>query len=94
MNIFCSTVEEVGSHQEFQSDLGRNGKLRDLGRAVGVLDLVGEVHADLLEDVRGNLTEVDFVCLVLTELARSRQHCLDCTGGEGMIPLDYELVTV
>jgi len=95
MNIcFCSTVEEVGSHQEFEGDLGWNGKLRNLSGAVGVLDFVGEVHADLLEDVRGYLAEVDLVGLVLAELARSGQHGLDCARGEGVVSLDDELVAV
>ena len=41
-------VEEVGGHEELESDLWGNWELGDLGRAVGEADLVGEVHADLL----------------------------------------------
>ena len=41
-------VEEVGGHEELESDLWGNWELGDLGGAVGEADLVGEVHADLL----------------------------------------------
>ena len=93
MNI-SSTVEEVGRHEELQGDFRWDGELRDLGGAVGVLDLVGEVHADLLEDVRRDLPEVDLVGLVLAELAGPGQHGLDGAGRQGVVPLDDELVTV
>ena len=46
-----STVEEVGSHEKLEGDLGLDGELRDLGGAVGVAHLVREVHAHLLQHV-------------------------------------------
>merc|ERR1719320_632040 len=72
----------------------RDGELRDLGGGVCVADLVGEVHADLLQDVRWNLAEVDFVGLVLAELSGSGQHGLYGAGGESVVALDDELVAV
>ena len=62
-----STVKEVGGHQELEGDFGWDGELWDLCGAVGVLDFVGEVHANLLEDVRRDLSKVHLVRLVLTE---------------------------
>ena len=62
-----STVKEVGGHQELEGDFWWNGELWDLCGAVGVLDFVGEVHADFLEDVRRDLSKVHLVRLVLTE---------------------------
>jgi len=93
MNI-RSTVKEIGRHEEFQGNFGWDGKFRNLGGAVGVLDFVGEVHADLLQDVRGDLTKVDFVGLVLAELAGPGQHGLDRSGGQSVVPLDDEFVPV
>jgi len=52
MFVRCLTVEEVGGHQQFQSDFGSNGKLGNFGRAVGVTHLVSEVHAHLLQNMR------------------------------------------
>jgi len=89
-----SAVEKVGGHEQLQRDLRLDGELWDLGGAVGVAHLVREVHADLLEDVRGDLAEVDLVGLVLAELARSGQHGLDGARGQGVVPLDDELVAV
>ena len=68
-----STVKEVGGHQELEGDFWWDGELWDLCGAVGVLDFVGEVHANLLEDVRRDLSKVHLVRLVLTEkhVARS-----------------------
>ena len=45
------TVQEVSGHQQFKSYLGRDWELRNLCAAVRVADFVGEVHADLLQDV-------------------------------------------
>ena len=58
------TVEEVCSHQELESNLWRNGELWDLGGAVGESDLVGEVHTNFLENMRGDLSEVHLICLI------------------------------
>ena len=52
-------VQEVSCHEQLQRDLGLDGEFRDFGGAVGVTDLVGEVHAHLLQDVGGDLAEVD-----------------------------------
>ena len=56
---FRSAVKEVGGHQKLKSDFRLDRELRDLGGAVGVSDLVGEVHADLLQHVWRDLAEVD-----------------------------------
>ena len=42
------TVEKICSHEEFESNFWLDWELRDLGGAVGVPYLVGEVHAHLL----------------------------------------------
>jgi len=42
-------VEEVGGHQELESNLGLDGELGDLARHVGVLELVVKVLDDLFE---------------------------------------------
>ena len=111
-----SAVQEVGSHQQLQSNLGGNRKLWDLCGTVGVANLeerfrydnlvrgwaavncsahlISEVHADLLQHMRGNLTEVDFVGLVLRELARTREHSLDGSTGQSVLSLHNELVAV
>ena len=40
-------IQEVGSHEQFQCDLRSDGEFGYFCGAVGVTDLVGEVHADL-----------------------------------------------
>ena len=74
-------VEEVGGHEELEGDLWGNGELGDLGGAVGEADLVGEVHAHLLQDVGRDLTEVHLVSFVLRKLPWPRQHRLDGARG-------------
>ena len=59
MFLPSSAVQEVTGHEQLQRDLGLDGELRDLGGAVGVADLVGEVHAHLLQHVGRDLPEVD-----------------------------------
>ena len=44
--------------------------------------------------MRGNLTKVDLVSLVLRELPWSRQHRFDGTTGQSIFPLDDELVAI
>lgn len=44
-------VEEIGSHQELQSDLRSDGKFGNLRRAVCVPHFVCEIHAHLLQDM-------------------------------------------
>merc|ERR1719464_2479429 len=44
--------------------------------------------------MRGNLTEVDFVGLVLRELARTREHSLDGSTGQSVLSLHNELVAI
>merc|ERR1719219_1621481 len=44
--------------------------------------------------MRGNLTEVDFVRLVLRELARTREHSLDSSTGQSILSLHNELVAI
>jgi len=92
--VVGSTVKEVCRHEELEGDFRWDGELRDLCGAVGVLDLVGEVHANLLEHVGRYLTKVHLVRLVLTELSRSGEHCLYGTGGERVVALHNELVAV
>ena len=41
------TIQEVCSHEQFQCDLWSDGKLGYFRGAVGVADLVSEIHADL-----------------------------------------------
>ena len=41
-----------------------------------------------------NLPEVDLVGLVLSELARTREHGLDGSAGQSVLPLHDELVAV
>ena len=41
-----------------------------------------------------NLPEVDFVGLVLRELAGTREHSLDSSTGQGILSLHNELVAV
>ena len=65
------TIQEVSSHEELQCDLWGDGELGDLCGAVGEADLVGEVHAHLLQDMGRDLTEVDLVGFVLGKLPRS-----------------------
>lgn len=72
-----SAVEKIGSHEEFKSYFWRDWKFGNLGGAVGVPHFISEIHAHFLENVRGNLAKVDLVCLILGELSRSGQHCLD-----------------
>ena len=57
-------------------------------------DLVSEIHADFPQDMTRNLPEVDLVGLVLSELARTREHGLDGSTGQSVLPLDDELVAV
>jgi len=89
-----SAVEEVCRHEQFKGDLGGDGELGDLRRAVGVANLVSKVHADFLKNVRRNLPEIDFVSFVLCKLSWSRQHGLDGPGGKRIVPLNDKLVTV
>lgn len=44
---FDLTIQEVGSHEEFKGNLWLNGEFWDFCGAVGVSDLVREIHADL-----------------------------------------------
>ena len=62
------TIQEVGSHEEFQCNLRSDGEFWDFCGAVGVTDLVGEVHAHLGEHMRGDLPEVDFVGFIFRKL--------------------------
>ncbi len=89
-----SAVEEVGGHEKLEGDLGSDGELGYLRGAVGVLDLVGEVDADLLQNVARYLAEVYLVRLVLGELAGPAEHGLDGAGRQGVLALDDELVAV
>ena len=88
------TIQKVCSHEELQGDLWGDGELGDLGGAVGEPHFVGEVHADLLQHMRGNLTEVDFVRLVLRELAWTREHSLDGSTGQSVLSLHNELMAI
>lgn len=65
-------IQKVCSHEQFQCDLRSDGKFRYFCGAVGVADLVGEVHADLGQDVRRNLPEVHFIGFILSKLT-----CMD-----------------
>ena len=56
--------------------------------------LVSEVHADLLQDVAGDLSEVHLVGFVLGELTRPGEHGLDGAAGQSVVPLHDELVAV
>ena len=56
--------------------------------------LVSEIHADLLQDVAGNLSEVHLVGFVLGELAWPGEHGLDGATGQGVVPPHDELVAV
>jgi len=49
--ILNLAVKEIGSHQQLQGNLRGNGEFRNFSAAVGVAHLVGEVHANLLQDV-------------------------------------------
>lgn len=62
------TIQEIGSHEEFQCNLRSNGEFWDLCGAVGVTDLVGEVHAHLGENMRRDLPEVYFVGFIFCKL--------------------------
>lgn len=62
-------IQKVRSHEQFQCDLWSDGEFRDFCGAVGVPDLVGEVHADLGQDMRWNLPEVHFIGFILSKLA-------------------------
>merc|ERR1719412_1725901 len=44
--------------------------------------------------MRGNLTEVDFVGLVLRELAGTREHSLDSSTGQSILTIHNELVAI
>merc|ERR550539_131983 len=44
--------------------------------------------------MRGNLTEVDFVGLVLRELAWTREHGLDGSAGQSVLSLHNELMAI
>ena len=88
------TVQEVCSHEQLQGDLWGNGELGDLGGAVGEPHFVGEVHANLLQHMRGNLSEINFVRFVLRELAWARQHSLDSSTGQSVLSLHDELVAI
>lgn len=61
-------IQKVCSHEQFQCDLRCDGEFRYFCGAVGVTDLVGEVHADLGQDMRWNLPEVHFVGFILSKL--------------------------
>lgn len=65
------TIQKVCSHEQFQGDLRSDGEFRYFCGAVGVADLVGEVHADLGQNVRGNLPEVHFVGFIFSKLSWS-----------------------
>ena len=39
-------IQEIGCHQQLQCNLWGNGKLRNLGTAVGVSHFVHEISAD------------------------------------------------
>lgn len=65
-------IQKVCSHEQFQGDLRGDGEFRYLCWAVGVTDLVGEVHADLGEDMRGDLSEVHLVGFILSKLTCRR----------------------
>lgn len=71
--IFSVTlaIQKVCSHEQFQCDLRSDGEFGYFCGAVGVADFVGEVHADLGQDVRRNLPEVHFVGFVLSKLTCS-----------------------
>ena len=45
------TVQEVSSHEKLQGDLRGDGKLGDFHGAVAISDFVGEVRANLLQNV-------------------------------------------
>lgn len=61
-------IQKVCSHEQFQGDLWSDGEFGYFCGAVGVTDLVGEVHADLGQDVRRNLPEIHFIGLILSKL--------------------------
>lgn len=61
-------IQKVCSHEQFQCDLWSDGEFRYFCGAVGVTDLVGEIHADLGQDVRWNLPEVHFIGFILSKL--------------------------
>merc|ERR1719278_1634148 len=44
--------------------------------------------------MRGNLSEVHFVGLVLRELARTREHSLDSSTGQSVLSLHNELMAI
>ena len=52
------TIQKVGSHQEFQGNFWGYGKFRYFCRAVSVAHFVGEIHADLLENMRSEKREL------------------------------------
>ncbi len=51
-------VQKVSGHEQLESDLGRNGKVWNLRRAVCVADFVCEIHTDFLKDVRPFSTKI------------------------------------
>merc|ERR1712183_677714 len=53
------SVQEVSSHEKLQGNFRLDGELGDLGRAVGVAQLVVEILDDLLKDGSRDLAEVD-----------------------------------
>ena len=68
------TIQEVCRHEQLQCDLWSDGELWDFRGAVGVADLVGEVHADLRQHMGRDLPEVHFVGFILSKLT--------CIGSE------------
>ncbi len=73
-------IQKVCSHEQFQCDLRSDGKFRYFCGAVGVTDLVGEIHADLGQDMRGNLPEVHFIGFILSKLTCGRRVTVDVTS--------------
>lgn len=68
--IFLITlaIQKVCGHEQFQCNLRCDGEFRYFCGAVGVTDLVGEVHADLGQDMRRDLPEVHFIGFILSKL--------------------------
>lgn len=63
------TIQKVCSHEQFQRDLWSDREFGYFCGAVGVADLVGEIHAHLGQDVRRYLPEVHFIGFILSKLS-------------------------
>lgn len=87
-------IQKVCSHEQFQCDLRSDGKFRYFCGAVGVTDLVGEVHADLGQDVRWNLSKVHFIGFILSKLTWPAQHGFDSPRCQGMFSFHNEFMAI